>query len=304
MTTPLTETSSETGSTVTPALARTSSAYLPAGTSGAASTTLRSLRARSASPVMCSGLPGATAMMSLLAANADDLPVRSPAFVHAARVGRGEHVRRGSLLHLGHQVVAAGEVEVDLHVRVGGGEVAAQLGEGVGQRRRGEHAELARLIGGRVRRVRRPRPRGPARAARPPRADVRTRKSQRPAPDRGAAERASLTVVCGRGRRVRLAGRLGSDGPTHGSGWSCPWLLSKHGEVRAFPPGPTTATTHRRPTVCPWYGPAPVADAVGRRAWRWTCRGYHRRRQVAPASTRHLRSSHANPFHIRRRPLW
>ena len=72
--------------------------------------------------------------------------------VHVARVGGGKHVRRRSLLQLGHQVVAAGEVEADLHLRVRGREVAAQLGEGVRQRRRGEHAELARLAGGRVRR--------------------------------------------------------------------------------------------------------------------------------------------------------
>ena len=123
VTTPLTETSSETGFTVTPALARASWAYLPAGTSGAASTTLRSLRARSASPVMCLGLPGSTAMMSLLPANVLRRAGQAPRTVHVRRVGRGEHVRRRALLQLRHQVVAAGEVEGDLHVRMGGGEV-------------------------------------------------------------------------------------------------------------------------------------------------------------------------------------
>ena len=86
----------------------------------------------------------------------------------------------------------------------------------------------------------------------------------------------------------------------HGSGWSCPWLLSKHGEVLAFPPGPTAATTHRRPTVCPWYGPAPVADAVGRRAWRWTSRGYHRRPRARQRPV--ARHASARPAPPSRRP--
>jgi hypothetical protein len=51
-----------------------------------------------------------------------------------------------------------------------------------------------------------------------------------------------------------------------------PELLSEHEEVRAFPPGPTTAHRLRRPTVSPWYGPAPIAIALGRRAWRRTPR--------------------------------
>ena len=101
---------------------------------------------------MCWGLPGATAMMSLLPANAGGVPTRLARLVHARRVRRGEHVGRRSLLQLRHQVVAAGEVEVDLHAGVGGGEVRAQLREGVRERRSGEDAELARLTGGRVRR--------------------------------------------------------------------------------------------------------------------------------------------------------
>ena len=75
VTTPLTDSSSDTGWTVTPALAKASSAYLPAGTSGAASTTLRSSAARSASPVMCLGLPGSTAIISLLPAKSCGAPV-------------------------------------------------------------------------------------------------------------------------------------------------------------------------------------------------------------------------------------
>src|ERR1700682_3031740 len=56
----LTSSSSDTGLTFTPCLSRAWRPYLPAGTDGSSSTTLRSERARSESPLTPFGLPGDT----------------------------------------------------------------------------------------------------------------------------------------------------------------------------------------------------------------------------------------------------
>src|SRR5919198_4224907 len=77
VTTALTLSSCDTGSTVKPARPRACWAYLPAGTSGAASTTFRSPRARSASPLTCSGLPFSTTICSRLLAKLCGVATRS-----------------------------------------------------------------------------------------------------------------------------------------------------------------------------------------------------------------------------------
>src|SRR6266550_3162017 len=70
-----------TGVAATPALLSASTAYLPAGTVGAASTRTTSGRARSASPATFFGFPGATAIWSRLLANSWGAPSDMPAFV-------------------------------------------------------------------------------------------------------------------------------------------------------------------------------------------------------------------------------
>src|SRR6266536_1824618 len=69
VTTALTLSSSDTGRTLTCRASSACRAYLPAGTSGAASTTLRSGRARSARPLTPLGLPLATTICRRLPAN-------------------------------------------------------------------------------------------------------------------------------------------------------------------------------------------------------------------------------------------
>src|SRR6266508_851156 len=77
VTTALTLSSCETGLTVTPALSRACWAYLPAGTSGAASTTFRSGLARSDSSLMPLGLPLTTMIWSRLLAKFCGVATRS-----------------------------------------------------------------------------------------------------------------------------------------------------------------------------------------------------------------------------------
>src|SRR5215207_949446 len=77
VTTALTLSSCDTGVTLTPALSRICLAYLPAGTSSAARTTLRSGLARSASVLMSLGLPFSTTMASRLLAKFWAVPTRS-----------------------------------------------------------------------------------------------------------------------------------------------------------------------------------------------------------------------------------
>src|SRR5581483_2770098 len=63
-----TSSSSDLGFTVTPAFCNACRLYAPAGTEGSSSTTTSPGWARSARPVMCLGLPGATTISSLLRA--------------------------------------------------------------------------------------------------------------------------------------------------------------------------------------------------------------------------------------------
>src|SRR5829696_8375734 len=77
VTTALTLSSSDTGVTATPALSRACLAYLPAGTSSAARTTLRSVSARSARPLTPLGLPCSTTMASRLLAKFWGVATRS-----------------------------------------------------------------------------------------------------------------------------------------------------------------------------------------------------------------------------------
>src|SRR5215211_2751167 len=77
VTTALTLSSADTGLTVTPALPSASAAYLPAGTSGAARTTLRSALARSSRPSTPLGLPFSTTIWSWLLAKFWGVPTRS-----------------------------------------------------------------------------------------------------------------------------------------------------------------------------------------------------------------------------------
>src|SRR5215213_4224604 len=76
VTTALTLSSCDTGCTLTPAWSRTCLAYLPAGTSAAARTTLRSRLARSARPLTPSGLPFSTTIWSRLLAKLWGVPAR------------------------------------------------------------------------------------------------------------------------------------------------------------------------------------------------------------------------------------
>src|SRR5215216_1408670 len=66
------------GVTVTPALENTCSAYVPHGTSTAHVTTMSSGFARSARPVMPSGLPGAVMISSRFVANVTGSPAAPP----------------------------------------------------------------------------------------------------------------------------------------------------------------------------------------------------------------------------------
>src|SRR5215203_3540989 len=77
VTTALTLSSCDTGLTLTPALSRTCLAYLPAGTSSAARTTLRSGLARSSRPLTPLGLPFSTTMASRLLAKLWGVPTRA-----------------------------------------------------------------------------------------------------------------------------------------------------------------------------------------------------------------------------------
>ena len=88
--------------------------------------------------------------------------------------------------------------------------------------------------------------------------------------------------------------------PDHrGSGWSCPWLLSKHGEVQAFRRGP-----RRRPHIA-----APRLSAV-----RPSARSCCRRARLEMDEQRSIGGRHdatcarpggaGPPFHARSRRLW
>ena len=63
--------------------------------------------------------------------------------VHVGGVGGGEHVGRGALGDLLHERRGGVEAERRLGVRVGRRERLADLGERLGQRRRGEHGDVA-----------------------------------------------------------------------------------------------------------------------------------------------------------------
>src|SRR5215469_13194723 len=81
VTTPPTLVSSLTGLTVTPALLKTSLAYLPHGTDGAQRTTLTLGLARFETDVMCIGLPLATIISSSFLAKVLGWPTASLALV-------------------------------------------------------------------------------------------------------------------------------------------------------------------------------------------------------------------------------
>src|SRR5215216_3219457 len=112
------------GVTVTPALEYTCSAYVPHGTSTAHVTTMSSGFARSARPVMPSGLPGGTAAIGQLA--------------HVCLVGGREHVGWRALEELPGELGRRREVERCARTGFGLAERLAELGERVGERRRGE----------------------------------------------------------------------------------------------------------------------------------------------------------------------
>ena len=95
VTTPFTFCSRLTGVTVTPAVSKICWAYLPHGTSGAQTTTLRSDFARSATPVMPAGLPVAHDDREQVRGEDHRLgavQARLGELVHVGRIGRREHV--------------------------------------------------------------------------------------------------------------------------------------------------------------------------------------------------------------------
>ncbi len=91
------------------------------------------------------GFPGGVTIVNVLEAKFTGEPATTPASVslgHVDGVGRGEHVGRGALIELGHQIGGPGEVERDLGCGVIGFEPGAQFGERLLQRRRREHGDL------------------------------------------------------------------------------------------------------------------------------------------------------------------